>query len=86
MNLRFLTLPKEDETLAAPFVLSLSGDHEVTIAPCRRVSLYERDCIKIETIGCTVKIVGDALTLAAFRQKEVSIKGLILSLHIERGI
>ena len=85
MNLRFLRLPKEAEGLSAPFVLSVSGDHEITLSPCRRVLLYENDCVRIETTGCTVEIRGEALTLSAFHEKEIKIQGLILSTSIERS-
>ncbi len=85
MNLRFLRLPKESEALSPPFFISVSGDREITLSPCRRVLLYESDCIRIETVGCTVEIQGGALTLSAYHGQEVRIKGLILSVAIERG-
>jgi len=85
MNLRFLRLPKESEALSPPFFISVSGDSEITLSPCRRVLTYESDCIRIETVGCTVEIKGEALTLSAYHGKEVRIKGLILSVAIERS-
>lgn len=86
MNLRFWQMPKEDAALVAPFILSMSGDHEITLSPCRRVLLYEDTCIRIETVGCTVEIRGSALTLSAFHGEEIQVKGLILSLGIERSV
>ena len=84
MNLRFLRLPKDEEGLSAPFILSVSGDREITLSPCRRVLVYERDLVRLETVGCTVEIRGDQLSLSAYHENEVRIKGLILSLQIER--
>lgn len=85
MNLRFLKLPKESESLASPFFIGVSGDREITLSPCRRVLVYENDCIRIETVGCTVEIRGSELSLSAYHAHEVSIRGLILSVAIERG-
>lgn len=85
MNLRFLPLPKEKEALTAPFTLSLAGDRELTLAPCRRVLVYEDDRIAIETVNCTVEVCGKALSLAAYHENEMRVKGLILSLSIKRG-
>jgi hypothetical protein len=85
MNLRFLKMPQEKEPLSAPFSLSLSGERELTLAPCRRVLTYESERIRIETVGCTVEIKGEALTLSAFHENEVRVKGLILSVGVERG-
>ena len=85
MNLRFLRLPQESEALSPPFFISVSGDSEITLSPCRRVLIYESDCIRIETVGCTVEIRGGSLSLSAYHGKDVHIKGLIVSVAIERS-
>lgn len=85
MNLRFLKLPKESESLSAPFFISISGNSEIALSPCRRVLVYESGRIRMETVGCFVEILGDGLTLAAYHGSEVRIRGLILSVSIERG-
>lgn len=86
MNLRFLRLPGESEALSPPFFISVSGDSEITLSPCRRVLIYESDLIRMETVGCTVEIKGSALSLSAYHGKEVRIRGMILSVGIERGV
>ena len=85
MNFCFRRMPRESEGLAPPFFVSLSGDHEVAVSPCRRVLQYETNVIRMETVGATVEIRGDQLTLAAFHERDVTVKGLILSVSIERG-
>ena len=57
----------------------------MTLAPCRRVILYEKECIRIETVGCFVEIRGSELTLSAYHGEEMRVRGLILSLSVERS-
>ncbi|MBR2987558.1 MAG: YabP/YqfC family sporulation protein [Clostridia bacterium] len=85
MNLRFLKLPMDDGSLSAPFSLSLAGDHEMTLSPCRRVTLYEEDAISLETAGCRVAVRGKGLTLTSYREGEICIRGVILTLSVERS-
>lgn len=84
MNFRFLKMPVERESLEEPFNLSVMGEREVTVAPCRRVITYEDALVRVETAGCVVAVTGEGLSLKAYHGKEMRITGRIDSLAIER--
>ena len=84
--MRFMKLPKDNERLADSFSLSLSGQREVSLVPCKKVLTYEEGDIRIETVGCVVAVKGRGLCLKAFHESEMRITGQIDSLAIERGV
>lgn len=85
MNMRFMKMPKENGSLQDPFSLSVLGEREVSLVPCKRILKYEEGDIRIETVGCVVAVKGAGLSLKAYHEKEMRITGRIDSLAIERS-
>ena len=85
MNFKFMKLPKDNERLQDAFSLSLLGEHEVSLAPCKKVLTYEDNLVRVETVGCVVAVTGDSLSLKAYHEDAMRITGRIDSLRIERG-
>ena len=84
MNLKFMKLPKDNDKIKDSFSLSVLGEREVSLVPCRRVLTYEENDIRIETVGCVVAIKGESLSLKAYHEREMRVMGRIDSLAIER--
>ena len=85
MNLRFRKLATEQEGIQDPFTLSVLGEREVSLIPCRRVLTYGEESIRVETVGCVVSVKGAGLSLKAYYDKEVRISGEIDGVSIERS-
>ncbi len=85
MNMKFFKMPRESEKLEDDFMLSILGERELSLIPCRRVLLYEEDAIRIETVGCVVSVKGEGLSLKAYHGKEMRISGRLDAVSIERG-
>ena len=85
MNLKFMKLPKDNERIKDAFSLSLLGEHEVSLVPCKKVLTYEDNLVRVETVGCVVAVLGKELSLKAYHEDAMRITGRIDSLSIERG-
>lgn len=85
MNLRFMKLPSDNERIKDAFSLSVLGEREVSLVPCKKVLTYEDTLVRVETVGCVVAVVGAALSLKAYHGDAMRITGRIDSVAIERG-
>lgn len=85
MNLKFMKLPKDNERIRDAFSLSVFGEHEVSLVPCKKVLTYEDSLVRVETVGCVVAVSGASLSLKAYHDDAMRITGRIDSLTIERG-
>lgn len=85
MNLKFMKMPKDNERIRDAFSLSVLGEHEVSLVPCKKVLTYENNLVRVETVGCVVAVSGDSLSLKAYHEDAMRITGRIDSLSIERG-
>ena len=85
MNFRFMKLPRDNERITDAFSLSLLGEKEVSLVPCKKVLTYENTLVRVETVGCVVAVCGDSLALKAYHEDAMQITGRIDSVSIERG-
>ena len=85
MNLRFMKLPKDNERIKDAFSLSVLGEREVSLVPCKKVLTYEDTLVRVETVGCILAVQGEALSLKAYHEDAMRITGKIDSVVIERG-
>ena len=85
MNFRFMKLPRDNERITDAFSLSLLGEKEVSLVPCKKVLTYENTIVRVETVGCVVAVCGESLSLKAYHEDAMQITGRIDSVSIERG-
>ena len=86
MNFKFMKLPKDNERIRDAFLLSVQGEREVSLVPCKKVLTYEEHLVRVETVGCVVAVSGKALSLKAYHGDAMRITGRIDMLSIERGV
>lgn len=70
-------------TLCAALTVELYGNREAVVEGCRRVLVYDADCIRLETVEGLLCFRGEGLRVVGFAGGVATVGGRILTVGFE---
>ena len=77
-----LDIPRE--LLPGGFLLTLSGQRELTVEGCSGILAYERERISLRVSKTVLHVVGAGLLCVAFGAGSVTVRGEITGVYFEK--